>query len=225
MLRTPWKVALPILQLILAAALWLYIPIQFSRAMMARMNLKPEQIAGHSLDLPPEIIHLHYPPPVGRVLYAINFPAYVLSNKVEDVVRWRTTPMLQFAIRDSGGQIIGLYNFGTRELVFVVGLCFLWLWVGARIDRCARPSSKATKKPVREWLNFLEVAAPGLGLALLLAVAVRPLVVGACLVPFRYPWREILYIGWVGLRGAVPVVLATFPVLLAAPMPVGSPAQ
>jgi len=146
--------------LILAAALWLYIPIQFSRAMMARMNLKPEQIAGHSLDLPPEIIHLHYPPPVGRVLYAINFPAYVLSNKVEDVVRWRTTPMLQFAIRDSGGQIIGLYNFGTRELVFVVGLCFLWLWVGARIDRFARPSSKATKKPVREWLNFLEVAAP-----------------------------------------------------------------
>jgi cell volume regulation protein A len=65
--------------------------------------------------------------------------------------------------------------------------------------------------------RLVEVAAPGLGLALLLAVAVRPLVVGACLAPFRYPWRETLYIGWVGLRGAVPVVLATFPVLLAAP--------
>lgn len=61
------------------------------------------------------------------------------------------------------------------------------------------------------------VAAPGLGLALLLAVVVRPLVATACLVPFRYRWREILYIGWVGLRGAVPVVLATFPVLLSAP--------
>ena len=65
--------------------------------------------------------------------------------------------------------------------------------------------------------RLLEVAAPGLGLALLLAVAVRPLVVGACLAPFGYAWRENLYIGWVGLRGAVPVVLATFPVLLAAP--------
>jgi cell volume regulation protein A len=61
------------------------------------------------------------------------------------------------------------------------------------------------------------VAAPGLGLALLLAICVRPLVVAACLLPFKYPGKEILYIGWVGLRGAVPVVLATFPVLLAAP--------
>ena len=65
--------------------------------------------------------------------------------------------------------------------------------------------------------KLVGVAAPGLGLALLLAVAVRPLVAALCLVPFRYAWREVLYIGWVGLRGAVPVVLATFPVLLAAP--------
>ena len=61
------------------------------------------------------------------------------------------------------------------------------------------------------------VAAPGLGLALLLTLVVRPLVATACLAPFKYAWKEILYIGWVGLRGAVPVVLATFPVLLSAP--------
>ncbi len=61
-----------------------------------------------------------------------------------------------------------------------------------------------------------EVAALGLGVALLLACLIRPLVVALCLAPFRYPWSEVLFIGWVGLRGAVPIVLATYPVLAGA---------
>jgi cell volume regulation protein A len=65
--------------------------------------------------------------------------------------------------------------------------------------------------------RLIEVAGPGLGLALILAIVVRPAIVALCLVPFRYPWRETVYIGWVGLRGAVPIVLATYPVLVGAP--------
>ena len=65
--------------------------------------------------------------------------------------------------------------------------------------------------------GLVEVAGPGLGLALLLAFVARPVIVALCLAPFRYPWREALYIGWVGLRGAVPIVLATYPVLVGAP--------
>jgi cell volume regulation protein A len=65
--------------------------------------------------------------------------------------------------------------------------------------------------------RLLDVAWVGLAIALLLAFVVRPLVVAVCLLPFRYPRKEVFYIGWVGLRGAVPVVLATFPVLAGAP--------
>ncbi len=62
-----------------------------------------------------------------------------------------------------------------------------------------------------------EVAVIGLAIALLLAVAIRPLTVALCLLPFRYPMKDVAFIGWVGLRGAVPIVLGTFPVLAAAP--------
>ncbi len=65
--------------------------------------------------------------------------------------------------------------------------------------------------------RLLDVAPAGLAIALLLGLVVRPVVVGLCLLPFGYPRREVLYIGWVGLRGAVPIVLATFPVLAGAP--------
>jgi potassium/hydrogen antiporter len=62
-----------------------------------------------------------------------------------------------------------------------------------------------------------EVALVGLVLALFLAFVARPLVVALCLLPFAYTWRDIAYVGWVGLRGAVPIILATFPVLAGAP--------
>ncbi len=66
--------------------------------------------------------------------------------------------------------------------------------------------------------RLAEVAGTGLVLALFLAVVARPVVVAACLAPFRaYTRRDVAYVGWVGLRGAVPIILATFPVLAGAP--------
>lgn len=65
--------------------------------------------------------------------------------------------------------------------------------------------------------RLVPVAGTGLAIALFLAVAARPAAVAACLAPFRFPPRQIGYIGWVGLRGAVPIILATFPVLSGVP--------
>ncbi|HUF28681.1 MAG TPA: potassium/proton antiporter [Gemmatimonadaceae bacterium] len=65
--------------------------------------------------------------------------------------------------------------------------------------------------------QLIEVAGAGLALALFLAFVARPLVTLICLAPFRYPMREMVYVGWVGLRGAVPIILATYPILAQAP--------
>jgi len=64
--------------------------------------------------------------------------------------------------------------------------------------------------------RLLDVAPIGLGLGLFLAFVARPLAVFLCLPPFGYSVKETAYIGWVGLRGAVPIILATFPVLAGA---------
>jgi len=67
--------------------------------------------------------------------------------------------------------------------------------------------------PGRLW----QVATVGLTLALFLAFIARPVVAMLCLIPFRYRWRDSAYVGWVGLRGAVPIVLATIPVMADVP--------
>jgi potassium/hydrogen antiporter len=53
----------------------------------------------------------------------------------------------------------------------------------------------------------------GLLIALFLIIVARPLSVFASLVFFKMELRRRFYISWVGLRGAVPIVFATYPLL------------
>jgi cell volume regulation protein A len=61
--------------------------------------------------------------------------------------------------------------------------------------------------------QLTDVAVEGTAIALVLAFVARPLAAFVATLPFGFNWRERLVLGWAGLRGAVPVVLATFPVI------------
>jgi len=65
--------------------------------------------------------------------------------------------------------------------------------------------------------QLLDAAWVGTIVGLTLAFVARPLMAALCLLPLRFPRNDVLYIGWVGLRGAVPIILATYPVLAGAP--------
>lgn len=57
----------------------------------------------------------------------------------------------------------------------------------------------------------------GLLLGAFVTFVARPVSVAVCATWFRMPWREQLFVSWAGLRGAVPIIMATVPLAASAP--------
>lgn len=62
--------------------------------------------------------------------------------------------------------------------------------------------------------RLLDSVVPSVIVALVLMLVARPLAVLLCLAPFRFNWREKVFIAWTGLRGAVAIFLASIPMLV-----------
>ncbi|MGO4437408.1 potassium/proton antiporter [Rhizobium sp. RAF56] len=61
--------------------------------------------------------------------------------------------------------------------------------------------------------QFPAIAIPAVLLALFLIFVARPAAIWLCLLPFDYTQRETGFVAWVGLRGAVSILLAIMPIL------------
>lgn len=64
---------------------------------------------------------------------------------------------------------------------------------------------------------LLVVLLPALGIAAFLMLVARPIAVLLCLLPFGFSARELGFVSWVGLRGAVGIFLASIPMLVGLP--------
>ncbi len=95
--------------------------------------------------------------------------------------------------RHRAQQVISRFHDGLAWLAQIVMFLLLGLLVTPR-DLLA---------------NFGRELAIAIGLILI----ARPAAVWLCLFPFRFSWQERLFIAWVGLRGAVPIFLASIPVI------------
>ena len=61
--------------------------------------------------------------------------------------------------------------------------------------------------------DMLGVLLVAVAIGLFMMFVARPVAVFLCLQPFRVPFRAKVFLSWVGLRGAVPIIFATYPVI------------
>jgi cell volume regulation protein A len=152
-------------------------------------------------------------------------------------VGWKLPPLVDRAKSRQRGLIFvvsiaaALIAYGAAEVLGGNG--FLAAYVAGIVAGNRTYSAKGTLSTFQDglaWLaqvvmfltlgllvnptDLIDVLVPGLAITLILMLVARPISVFLCLAAFRrFGWREKLFISWAGLRGAVPIVLATFPMV------------
>ena len=125
---------------------------------------------------------------------------------------------------------LSLMVFGVAG--FVHGSGFLAVYVAGMVAGNANLRSAAAIKRFQDglsWLSqiimflvlglyatpsqFIPILIPSVLLALILIFIARPVATGICLLPFRFSKAETAFLSWVGLRGAVSILLALTPML------------
>jgi potassium/hydrogen antiporter len=100
------------------------------------------------------------------------------------------------------GMILGNNDFiHKRSLIrFYDGLAWLWqIIMFLTLGLLAFPK------------NIVPVMGAGLAISLVLIFVARPIAVFLSLLPFRISLQRRVFISWMGLRGAVPIIFATYP--------------
>jgi hypothetical protein len=173
-----WALILPIMQLLIAIALWVYEPFEFHRVIIHEANAFRAMHNMPALKLPSEESHpdvqirsLYYPPLAGRVRQVINLPARLLSDFLRAQVRTSPALGITWPLGDDpwyprDGTTV--YYFGLQEAAFFAGVVLLWLYIGIKIDRFIRNRQFVTRRIFLPSLIFELVIALLLALWLLL---------------------------------------------------------
>jgi cell volume regulation protein A len=65
--------------------------------------------------------------------------------------------------------------------------------------------------------ELFTIAPQGMLLAVVVTLVARPAMILLTLAWFRFPLREMAFLSWAGLKGAVPIILATYPLMFGVP--------
>jgi hypothetical protein len=131
------------------------------------MNLSLEQTTGRILGLSTQAFDFYFPPLGGRVLYAMDFPAYEISDELQRFDLLRSAPDLRFTIEDKQRQLPVRYILGIRELTFFAGVFLLWFWVGFEADKFQETRQLGGQSPVRAWQSVKLLLILALGVLLI----------------------------------------------------------
>lgn len=155
---------------------------------------------------------------------AVGFAGgYLLAR----LLKWVSLPVSLYPLLALAG---GLSIFGATNLMGGSGFLAIYI-VGVMIGNTSLPYGTDIHRfqDGIAWLsqigmflmlgllitpsNLPPIIIPAIALAFVLIFIARPIAVALSLLPFHFPWREQVFIGWCGLRGAVPIILAVFPSL------------